>query len=56
MSLGIGRLEEGIGCRHIFRRHLALLDVPEVTVSLAFSKRLLPDAQRFGPLVSGVFD
>jgi hypothetical protein len=44
MSLGVGRLEESVGCRHIFRRHLALLDVPKVAVGLALSKRLVPDA------------
>jgi hypothetical protein len=56
MSLGVGGFEESFGCCHILRRHLAFLFVPKVAVGLAFSKRLIPDAQRFGPLVLRVLD
>jgi hypothetical protein len=56
MSLGVGHLEEGIGCRHIFGLHLDLLDVPQVAVGLAFSQGLVSYTHRFGPLVLRVLD
>jgi hypothetical protein len=56
MLFGVGHLGEGVGCQYILGSCLALLDVPQVTVGLAFSQHLVPDAKPFGRLILRVFD